>query len=109
MEKTSIGLDENIAGLLCYALIWLSGLVIYLLETENKLVRFHALQSFIVFGVLNIAVIVFSWIPLVNVAFISIISLIMVVLWILLMIRTYQGQKIKIPWAGDIAEKRAEQ
>ena len=51
MEKTSMGLDENVAGLLCYVLWWVSGLAIFLLETENKFVRFHAMQSIVVFGI----------------------------------------------------------
>ena len=44
MEKTSIGLTENVAGLLCYALGWISGIVFFLIEPENKFVRFHAIQ-----------------------------------------------------------------
>jgi uncharacterized membrane protein len=32
----------------------------------------------------------------------------MLVLWILLMVKAYQGEKFKLPIAGDIAEKAAE-
>ena len=53
MEKTSTGLDENVAGLLCYVLGWVSGLVFILIEQENNFVRFHAMQSIIVFGALR--------------------------------------------------------
>ena len=63
MAKTSTGLEENIAGLLCYVLGWISGLIFLLVETENKFVRYHAVQSIIVFGTLNIAGIIFGWIP----------------------------------------------
>jgi len=45
MEKTSTGLAENVAGLLCYVLGWVSGLVFVLIEQESKFVRFHAIQS----------------------------------------------------------------
>ena len=58
MEKSSTGLDENVAGLLCYVLGWVSGLVFFLLEQENKFVRFHAIQSILVFGVITVASIV---------------------------------------------------
>ena len=113
MQKTSIGLDENIAGLLCYVLLWVSGLIIYLLETENKTVRFHAVQSIIVFGFLMIAGIVlgwiFSWIPPLSIAISWIISVITFIMWVVLMVKAYQGVKYKVPWAGNIAEKRAEQ
>ena len=50
MVKTSTGLEDNIAGLLCYVAGWVSGLIFLLIETENKFVRFHAVQSIIVFG-----------------------------------------------------------
>ncbi len=108
MEKTSMGLDENIAGLLCYVLGWVSGLAIFLLETENKFVRFHAVQSIVVFGIITVALIIFSWIPVVRIVLSSIIWFIAFILWIVLMVRAYQGVKYKLPWAGDFAEKRSE-
>lgn len=106
MEKTSIGLDENIAGLLSYVLVWVSGLVIYLLETENKFVRFHALQSVITFGTLMVAGIVLGWIPVVGLIIGWAISVLSFVLWIVLMVKAYQGEKYKLPIVGDIVEKR---
>ncbi|MFC1909399.1 DUF4870 domain-containing protein [Chloroflexota bacterium] len=48
MEKTSTGLPENVAGLLCYVLWWVSGIVFLIIESENKWIRFHAFQSIIV-------------------------------------------------------------
>jgi len=106
MEKTSLGLDENIAGLLSYVLWWASGLAIFLLETENKFVRFHAMQSIVVFGIITVALIILSWIPVVGIFFSSVIWFIGVILWIVLMVKAYQGVKYKLPWAGDFAEKR---
>ena len=44
MEKTSTGLPENVAGLLCYVLGWITGIVFLLIEPGNKFVRFHAFQ-----------------------------------------------------------------
>ncbi len=106
MDKTSTGLDENVAGLLCYVGWWVSGLIFILIEKENKFVRFHALQSIYVFGALTIAGIVLSWIPLIGVVLGSLIWLLGVVLWIVLMVKAYQGTKYKLPWAGNMAEKR---
>ena len=113
MEKTSTGLDENVAGLLCYVLGWVSGLVFILLEQENKFVRFHAFQSIIVFGSITIVSIVLSVlgsIPYLGVVFNianGIIGFLAFVLWIFLMVKAYQGTKYKLPWAGDFADKRA--
>jgi uncharacterized membrane protein len=103
MTKTSTGLEENVAGLLCYLAWWITGLVFVLIEQENKFVRFHAFQSIIVFGVVSIAQIILFWVPVLN----MIIWLIGVALWIALMILAYQGKKFKLPVAGDLAEKWA--
>ena len=105
MEKTSTGLQENVAGLLCYVLGWVSGLVFILLEAENKFVRFHAMQSIIVFGILNIIGIVFGWIPWFGWVISSLVGLLGFVLWIVLMVKAYQGVMYKLPVAGDLAEK----
>lgn len=107
MVKTSSGLTENVAGLLCYVLGWITGIIFLLIEPENKFVRFHALQSIIVFGVLTVAQAVLAWIPVVGVFFSWIIGVIMFILWVVLMIKAYQGTKFKLPWSGDLAEKWA--
>ena len=105
MEKTSTGLQANVAGLLCYVLGWISGLVFILIESENKFVRFHAMQSIIVFGVLTVAGIVLDLIPILGSVLGAIISVVGLVLWIVLMVKAYKGVKYKLPWSGDLAEK----
>jgi uncharacterized membrane protein len=105
--KTSTDLDENVAGLLCYVLGWISGLVFFLIEKKNKFVRFHAMQSIIVFGTLTVASIVLGWIPFIGFVIGWIIWILAFVLWIILMIKAYQGEKFKLPWAGNLAEKYA--
>jgi uncharacterized membrane protein len=110
-KKTATGLQENVAGLLCYVLGWVSGIVFLLLEQENKFIRFHAIQSIIVFGVLTVAGIVinivFFWIPPLSRGINAVIGLLGFALWIVLMVKAYQGTKFKIIWAGNIAEKAA--
>ena len=76
------------------------------MEKENKLVRFHALQSIIVFGALTIASTILTRIPIVGGFFGAVIGILAFVLWIVLMIKAYQGEKYKMPWAGDFAEKQ---
>jgi len=97
--KTSTGLDENVASLLCYLGGWITGLIFFLIEKDNKTVRFHAMQSLITFGAVNVLI----FIPLVGL----IVGLVSLILWILLMIKAYQGEKFKLPLVGDIAEKQA--
>ncbi len=105
MEKTSTGLDENVAGLLCYVLGWISGLVFLLIEQNNKFVRFHAMQSIIVFSVLIVASFIFGWMPVIGGFIGFVIWALGLVLWIVLMVKAYQGTRYKLPWAGNLAEK----
>ena len=104
--KTSTGLEPNVAGLLCYVLGWVTGLIFFLLEKDNKFVRFHAMQSIIVFGAINVVYFIFFRIPYIWV-FGWVIWAFGFVLWIVLMIKAYQGEKYKLPVSGDIAEKQA--
>jgi uncharacterized membrane protein len=105
MAKTSIGLDENLTGALCYLVLWITGIVFYLLEKDNKFVKFHAMQSILVFLPLTIigfflSIIWFLW-------WLGwLIWLLSVILWLVLMIKAYQGEKFKLPIVGDIAEKQ---
>ena len=105
MDKTSTGLTENVAGLLCYVLAWITGLIFILIEKENKFIRFHAMQSIIVFGVLTIANFILGLIPVINIVITPIIGVLGFVLWIVLMVKAYQGDRFKLPWSGDLAEK----
>ena len=102
---TKTGLQENVAGLLCYVLGWVTGIIFLILEPENKFVRFHALQSIMVFGILTVASWLFGWIFF---WFSWIFGVISFILWIILMYKAYQGERYKIPVAGDIADKNSQ-
>lgn len=98
-NKTSTGLQENVEGLLCYLGGWITGLIFFLIEKDSKFVRFHAVQSI---GV-SVVLMILGFIPIVNL-FVWILGL---VLWILLMVKAYQGKMFKLPVIGDFAEKQA--
>ncbi len=104
--KTELGLDENIEGLLCYVLTWVSGIIFLLLEKKSKFVRFHAIQSIVIFLPLHIIAMVFAIIPFIGWMISSLIYTLMFILWIVLIIKAYQGEKFKVPIAGDIAENQ---
>lgn len=106
LGKCSTGMQPNVAGLLCYLFGWITGLIFILIEKENKFVRFHALQSIMVSGGLMIIQIALA-ITMVGIAFIPIVGLAQLVLWILMMIKAYQGELFKLPLVGDIAQKNA--
>ncbi len=104
-QKTSTGLAENVAGLLCYVGWWITGLIFLLIEQQNRFVRFHAMQSIIVLGSVSLASFILGWIPIIGGFLSFVLWIIGVVLWIVLMIRAYQGVYYKVPGAGDLAEK----
>lgn len=112
-KKSTTGLDSNVAGLLSYLLGWVTGLIFFLLEEKDEFVRFHALQSIVVFGVVTAVEIVLgflSWIPYAGIVFTVLQALVGVTafaLWIVLMVRAYQGHRYKLGWAGDLAERHS--
>ncbi len=102
MSKQSLGLDENITAALSYLFGWISGLIIILIEKDNQYVRFHAMQSIVVFGALSLASIVVSIIPFLFAFIWAVVNLVAVVLWIVLMIKAYQREELVLPIATDI-------
>jgi uncharacterized membrane protein len=102
---TSTGLSPNTAGLLCYVGIWISGIIFFVLEQKNRFVRFHAAQSIVVFGTITVAGIILGLIPVVGVAFSTIIGIIGFIVWIIMIVKASNGEWYKLPWAGDVAEK----
>ncbi len=106
MTKTALGLDRHVSAMLCYILGWVSGLVIILIEKEDDFVRFHAMQSIVTFGALSILSIGLGVMMSIGV-FGSLIRIAAVALWILLMVKAYQGERYKLPVIGDMAEQWA--
>jgi uncharacterized membrane protein len=111
-------MDENVAGLLCYAGGWVTGLIFFLID-KRPYVRFHAAQSMVVFGGLNVAYIILTDILLTDfrtgaVGFfsfsgllLSAVRLVGTVLWIVLMVKAYQGERFQVPIAANLAESLA--
>jgi uncharacterized membrane protein len=110
LGKTSTGIQANVAGLLSYLVGFITGIIFFVIEKENKFVRFHAMQSMITFGgffVLAIVLgIVFSFVPALGVLVSTLLWLAQVVLWVILMVKAFQGEYFKLPVIGDIAEKQ---
>lgn len=117
-QATSTGLDPKLAGLLCYILGIITGLIFFLIEKTNSAVRFHAAQS-IVFGatsillwiVLTIIGIILSSISWQMGEFFGLITILvwlgLFVVWVVLLIKGYSGEKWKLPVLGDMAERLA--
>lgn len=107
LGKSSTGIQPNVAALLCYLVGWITGLVFFLIEKENKFVRFHAFQSLVTFGSLAVLTIVLTFVPVIGWSIIPVVYLVQLVLWVVLMVKAYQGELFKLPIAGEMAEKKA--
>jgi len=108
------GLTDNLAGALAYVTI-IPAIIFLVLEPFNKkrFIRFHAFQCLFVAAVLfvvSIALAILTFIPFLGFITIPLHFLLGIgslVLWIILVLKAYQGQMFKLPIIGDMAEKQA--
>lgn len=105
-EVTSTGLSRNIAGVLCYVLGFVTGMIFLIVEKENRFIRFHAYQSIFIFAALFILNIILTSIPFIGWIVGILMAPLGIILWIVLMIKAYQGRYFKLPLVGDLAEKQ---
>ena len=119
MEKATFGLDENIASAACYFLGWITGIIFFVMEKDNKTVRFHAMQSILTFLPLMIIIWIIS--AIIGMMLFTtggfgvwgifslimlLIEIVMLLLWLFLMYKAYKGEKFLVPIVGPIAESQ---
>jgi uncharacterized membrane protein len=115
---TSTGVDPRLSALLCYLAWWVSGVVFLVIEQQHRAVRFHAAQSLVLFGGLTVVIVVLSVIS-VAALFISpaifqatwMVSYLVwfgaVLLWLMVLLKTFRGETWHVPFAGDLAARIA--
>lgn len=106
-EKSTTGLDANVAAALAYLLGWITGVAFLIIERDSAFVRFHAMQSTIVFVALSVISLLLQSIPILGMLmWVFLVIPLSAVLWLLLLFKAYQGERFKVPVAGDMAEQR---
>lgn len=108
------GLTDNVAGALAYVTI-IPAIVFLVMEPYNRkrFIRFHAFQCLffaVAWTVLWIGLSIIAHIPFLGWMTILIwplVSLVGFIIWLILVLKAYQGQMFKLPVIGDIAEKQA--
>ena len=114
-RMTSLGLDERVERVLAYALFWVSGVILFLIEKKNRNVRGHAAQSMVTFGILSLlmwGVGILKWllgsIPLLNILTNFGLGLLgyglwwlWIILWLWLMIMAWVREDYRLPFVGD--------
>jgi len=105
-DKSSTGLAPNLAGALAYLLGPLTGILFLVVEKESRFVRFHAMQSTIVFGALFVLQVVLQILPILgSLLVVLVVFPLSVLLWAFLMFKAFSGEMFKLPTIGDIAER----
>lgn len=115
---STTGLDPKVASALAYLAGPFSGWLLLVAERSNADVRFHAWQSIIGLGALGVLVVAL-WLLAFTALFVSatafrvllwLASLLWVgwiVLWVICVLKAYQGERFRLPLVGDYAERKA--
>jgi uncharacterized membrane protein len=118
LDISSTGLSPRVAGLLCYAAAFASGLLFVALERDSRFVRFHAWQSLLGFGALTLAALV-AWgvtilMPFVSLTAFRVMGYVTQIAWIALgatwifaVVMVARGRRWKMPLVGKWAERLA--
>jgi uncharacterized membrane protein len=119
-ERSSTGLDGNIAAALSYLFGLISGIIFFVIENESRFVKFHALQSMmvsvavmVVYIGYSIALLIIGRIPVLGglIALVGglgfvLLMLAFVVLWVYCMVKAFNGERFKLPYLGELAEQQ---
>jgi uncharacterized membrane protein len=116
---TSTGLPPRTAATLSYAAWWLTGLVFWFLERQDRFVRFHAAQAISAFGIVALLIAAFgllaaaslSFLPAAFVLFLGAAGVTWVgaiALWLVAMWKAANGEAFRIPLAAELADRLME-
>lgn len=102
--KIGTGLDKNTAGALSYVLGPITGIVFLILE-KDPFVRFHAMQSIVVFGTYIVFSTVMGMLPFIFGLILSLFSILFFILWLILIYKAWQGDEWEVPLLGKYARR----
>jgi uncharacterized membrane protein len=106
-DRSSTGLEVRVASMLCYALGFITGLIFLAVEKNSRFVKFHALQSTLLFASLFIINLVLSFIPLIGWFLNMLLVPLTLICWIVCMLLALQERKFLVPVIGPIAERES--
>ncbi len=119
--RSEDGVDGRLAAALCYVGFWLTGLLFVLFVRENKFIRFHAMQSLLFFGGVNVLFVffistfsghffffhIFHFFQGFAILAFVLINIIATVAWLVGLFGALSGKYTKLPFVGDYAERFA--
>lgn len=117
LGPTSMGMAPHVAAALSYVFGWITGLIFFLSEKQNKFVRFHAMQSlvmsgayfilYMVLGMMLFPMIMGSSLAMLGTLMmvLNLVGLAVLILWIVCIVQAATGKWFKLPLIGDLAAK----
>lgn len=105
--KSSLGMDENVAALLSYVLGFITGIIFLLMEKDSKFVKFHAIQSIALSVALMVISFVLGLIPIIGWILLILLPIGSFILWVVLLIKSYQGEWYELPLIGKFCMEQA--
>lgn len=106
MNNVATSANQNMLAAVAYFLGPITGIFLLLVEKSNDYVRFHAMQSTLTFGGIFIANMILAFIPVLGWIVGFFLSLLTFILWIVLMWKAFNGERYKLPYVGEMAEKQ---
>lgn len=97
--KQSTSVPQGIAGLLTYFIPFFGGLLFLILEKENRLVRFHAVQSILLWIFFVVVAGLFFWVPVLPYIFV-------LVVWIFIMYQALMERMYELPVIGKVSHRQ---
>lgn len=101
VEKSGTGLKKETAGALAYVLGPITGVIMLVLE-KDPFVRFHAMQSIVVF----VGLFALQWIlglTIILIILVPLVGIVSFILWLLCIYKAWMGEEWEVPFAGKLA------
>lgn len=102
MAEKDLGLKKETAGAIAYVLGPITG-IFFLITNKDPFVKFHAMQSTVVF----VALFVLQWVLGITIILIplsAIVGLASFILWLVLIYKAWQGEEWEVPVLGKISK-----
>ena len=117
-EQPALGTNPRVASVIAYVAWWATGALVWLIDRDRPVVRFHAMQSMVAFGAIFAAWTacwVGSFVALVGSSDLffllqelaQIVLAAGVIIWAVCIIQVARGIDIHLPWAGEVAARLA--
>lgn len=104
--RSNAGLRSNLFAVLAYMLGAITGVLLLVVERRDQYVRFHAMQSTLMCLLFLVVTLIIGSVPVVGTPLNIVASFAMSVLWFVLMFKAFTGQRYKLPYVGEIAERQ---